>query len=140
MDMKNQFEMMNKMGPMQQVLNMIPGMGNKISKEASKMTEDKIDSYKIMMSSMTEEEMLNPKIIKQSRIQRIARGSGVDETEVKELLKYYNNTKKTMKGIFEILQQHQKDHEGNRKTQRSFRWRCNEPYDGTIHEQITCWN
>ena len=99
MDMKNQFEMMNKMGPMQQVLNMIPGMGNKISKEASKMTEDKIDTYKIMMSSMTEEEMLNPKIIKQSRIQRIARGSGVDETEVKELLKYYNNTKKTMKGI-----------------------------------------
>ena len=90
---------MNKMGPMQQVLNMIPGMGNKISKEASKMTEDKIDSYKIMMSSMTEEEMLNPKIIKQSRIQRIARGSGVDESEVKELLKYYNNTKKTMKGI-----------------------------------------
>ena len=43
--MKNQFEMMNKMGPMQQVLNMIPGMGNKISKEASKMTEDKIESY-----------------------------------------------------------------------------------------------
>jgi signal recognition particle subunit SRP54 len=99
MDMKNQFEMMNNMGPMQQVLNMIPGMGNKISKEASKMTEDKIESYKIMMSSMTEEEMLNPKIIKQSRVQRIARGSGVDETEVKELLKYYNNTKKTMKGI-----------------------------------------
>ena len=84
---------------MQQVLNMIPGMGNKISKEASKMTEDKIDSYKVMMSSMTEEEMLNPKIIKQSRIQRIARGSGVQESEVKELLKYYNNTKKTMKGI-----------------------------------------
>ena len=99
MDMKNQFEMMNKMGPMQQVLNMIPGMGNKISKEASKMTEDKIDTYKIMMSSMTEEEMLNPKIIKQSRIRRIARGSGVQESEVKELLKYYNNTKKTMKGI-----------------------------------------
>ena len=99
MDMKNQFEMMNSMGPMQQVLNMIPGMGNKITKEASKMTEDKLESYKIMMSSMTEEEMLNPKIIKQSRIQRIARGSGVDETEVRELLKYYNNTKKTMKGI-----------------------------------------
>ena len=78
---------------------MIPGMGNKISKEASKMTEDKIESYKIMMSSMTEEEMLNPKIIKQSRVQRIARGSGVDESEVKELLKYYNNTRKTMKGI-----------------------------------------
>lgn len=99
LDMKNQFDMMNKMGPMQQVLNMIPGMGNKISKEATKMTEDKIDKYKIMMSSMTKDEMMEPKIIKQSRIQRIARGAGVEENEVKELLKYYNNTKKTMKGI-----------------------------------------
>ena len=92
-------KMMNSMGPMQQVLNMIPGMGNKITKEASKMTEDKLNDYKVMMSSMTEEEMLNPKIIKQSRIRRIARGSGFDESEVRELLKYYNNTKKTMKGI-----------------------------------------
>ena len=91
--------MMNKMGPMQQVLNMIPGMGNKIPKEASKMTEEKIETYKVMMSSMTEEEMLNPKIIKQSRVRRIARGAGVEESEVKELLKYYNNTKKAMKGM-----------------------------------------
>ena len=98
-DMQNQFEMMNKMGPMQQVLNMIPGMGNKISKEASKMTEDKIETYKIIMSSMTQKEMENPKIIKQSRVQRIARGAGVDDSEVKDLLKYYNNTKKTMKSI-----------------------------------------
>ena len=98
-DMKNQFEMMNKMGPMQQVLNMIPGMGNKITKEASKMTEEKIESYKVIMSSMTEEEMKNPKIIKQSRVRRIARGAGVEESDVKELLKYYNNTKKTMKGL-----------------------------------------
>ena len=43
---KRQVEMMNKMGPMQQVMNMIPGIGNKIPKEASKMTEDKINSYK----------------------------------------------------------------------------------------------
>ena len=63
------------------------------------MTEDKINEFKVIMSSMTEEEMLNPKIIKQSRIQRIARGSGMDENNVKELLRYYNNTKKAMKGI-----------------------------------------
>ena len=99
LDMKNQFDMMNKMGPMQQVLNMIPGMGNKLPKEATKLTEDTIDSYKIMLSSMTEEEMLNPKIIKQSRIRRIARGSGYAESEVRELLKYYNTTKKAMKGL-----------------------------------------
>lgn len=98
-DVRNQFEMMNNMGPMQQILNMIPGLGNKIPKEASKMTEDKIETYKVMMSSMTQEEMDNPKIIKQSRIRRIARGAGVDESEVKDLLKYYNNTKKAMKGM-----------------------------------------
>lgn len=98
-DMKNQFEMMNSMGPMQQVLSMIPGLGNKVSKEASKMTEDKIDGYKVIMSSMTKKEMENPKLIKQSRIRRIAMGAGVEESEVRDLLKYYNNTKKTMKGI-----------------------------------------
>lgn len=98
-DVKNQFDMMNNMGPMQQILNMIPGLGGKIPKEASKMTEDKIDTYKVMMSSMTQEEMDNPKLIKQSRIQRIARGAGVEESDVKDLLKYYNNTKKAMKGL-----------------------------------------
>lgn len=98
-DVRNQFEMMNNMGPMQQILNMIPGIGGKIPKEASKMTEDKIESYKVIMSSMTQEEMDKPKLIKQSRVQRIARGAGVDESEVKDLLKYYNNTKKAMKGM-----------------------------------------
>lgn len=98
-DMQNQFEMMNKMGPMQQVMNLIPGLGNKIPKEYTKMTEDKINTYKIIMSSMTQEEMENPRIIKQSRIQRIARGAGVEEKDIKELLKYYNNSKKAMKGI-----------------------------------------
>lgn len=98
-DMKNQFDMMNNMGSMKKIMNMIPGLGGKIPKEASQMTEDRIQHYKIMMSSMTDEEMENPKIIKRSRIERIAKGSGVEETEVKELLKYYNNTKKAMKGI-----------------------------------------
>ena len=59
----------------------------------------KIDGYKVIMSSMTKKEMENPKLIKQSRIRRIAMGAGVEESEVRDLLKYYNNTKKTMKGI-----------------------------------------
>jgi signal recognition particle subunit SRP54 len=98
-DMKNQFDMMGKMGPMKQIMNMIPGLGGKIPKEASQMTEDKINQFKIIMNSMNNQEMENPKIIKQSRIMRIAKGSGVKNEEVKELLKYYNNTKKAMKGI-----------------------------------------
>jgi len=98
-DMENQFTMMNKMGPMKQVMNMIPGLSGKVPKEASQMTEDKINSYKIILSSMSEYEKENPKVIKQSRVIRIAKGSGVKNEEVKELLKYYNNTKKAMKGI-----------------------------------------
>ncbi|KZX11389.1 signal recognition particle protein Srp54 [Methanobrevibacter filiformis] len=98
-DMKNQFDMMGKMGPVQQVMNMVPGIGAKIPKEARKMTEGKIDKYKIIMSSMSIYEMENPKVIKKSRITRIARGAGVRNEEVKELLKYFNSTKKAMKGI-----------------------------------------
>lgn len=98
-DMKNQFEMMNKMGPLQQVMNMIPGLGGKVPKEASQMTEEKIDRYKVIMSSMTDYEMENPKVIKQSRVTRIAKGAGLRNEDVKDLLKYYNTTKKAMKGL-----------------------------------------
>ncbi len=97
-DMQTQFEMMGKMGPMQQIMNMMPGTG-KLPKNASQMTEEKIDKYKIIMSSMTNCEMENPGAIKQSRVKRIARGSGMKNEDVKELLKYYNVTKKTMKGF-----------------------------------------
>jgi signal recognition particle subunit SRP54 len=98
-DMYSQFEMMNKMGPMQQVMNMIPGMSGKLPKNASQMTEEKLTKYKIMMDSMTEHELTHPEVIKQSRVKRIAKGSGMHNEDVKELLKYYNTTKKAMKGF-----------------------------------------
>lgn len=98
-DMYSQFEMMNKMGPMQQVMNMLPGMGNKLPKNASQVTEEKLTKYKILMDSMTEQELTHPEIIKQSRVKRIARGSGMRNEDVKELLKYYQVTKKAIKGF-----------------------------------------
>lgn len=98
-DMYSQFEMMNKMGPMQQVMNMLPGMGSKLPKNASQVTEEKLTKYKILMDSMTEEELTHPEIIKQSRVKRIARGSGMRNEDVKELLKYYQVTKKAIKGF-----------------------------------------
>ena len=51
------------------------------------------------MDSMTKEEMENPNLVRSARIKRIARGSGVENKDVKELLKYYNMTKRMMKGI-----------------------------------------
>jgi signal recognition particle subunit SRP54 len=98
-EMYSQFEMMNKMGPMQQVMNMLPGMGGKLPKNASQITEEKLTKYKIMMDSMTEKELTHPEVIKQSRVKRIARGSGMRNEDVKELLKYYHVTKKAMKGF-----------------------------------------
>jgi signal recognition particle subunit SRP54 len=98
-DMYSQFEMMNKMGPMKQVMNMIPGMGAKLPKNASQMTEEKLDKYKILMDSMTEYELEHPEVIKQSRVKRIARGAGMRNEDVKELMKYYGMTKKAIKGF-----------------------------------------
>ena len=98
-DMYSQFEMMNKMGPMQQVMNMLPGMGGKLPKNASQVTEEKLGKYKIIMDSMTEFELTHPEVIKQARVKRISRGSGTRNEDVKELLKYYNVTKKAIKGF-----------------------------------------
>ena len=61
------------------------------------MTEEKIKKFKVIMDSMTEEELLNPKIIDSSRIRRIAIGSGTTPQDVKELLRYYKTMKDLMK-------------------------------------------
>jgi signal recognition particle subunit SRP54 len=98
-DMYAQFEVMNKMGPMQQVLNMMPGMGNKLPKNASQVTEERLNKYRILMDSMTEHELTHPEVIKQSRVKRIAKGAGMRNEDVKELLKYYQVTKKAIKGF-----------------------------------------
>ncbi len=98
-DMENQLNMMNKMGPMQQIMKLIPGLGNQLPANASKITEEKLATYKILMNSMTEYELENPEVIKKSRINRISRGAGLTNDDVKELLKYYSVTKKALKGM-----------------------------------------
>ena len=98
-DMENQLAMMNRMGPIQQIMKLIPGLGNQLPANASKVTEEKLGMYKILMSSMTEYELENPEVIKKSRINRISRGAGLTNDDVKDLLKYYNVTKKALKGM-----------------------------------------
>lgn len=96
--MENQLGMMKKMGPIQQVMKLIPGLGNQLPANATKETEEKLEKYKILMNSMTEYELTNPEVIKKSRISRISRGAGLTNDDVKDLLKYYNITKKALKG------------------------------------------
>lgn len=87
-DMYEQFETILKMGPLNQVMEKIPGFSQLLQGKGDTGTQ-KIKSYLTIMDSMTSQELDNPKIINQSRIQRIARGSGRSVTEVNEILKQH---------------------------------------------------
>jgi signal recognition particle subunit SRP54 len=93
-DMRKQMEAMNKMGPLDQVMDMIPGMGgglmDQLPDDAMDVTKERMGSFKVVMDSMTEEELANPRIIGKERTERIARGSGQPEERVRELLEQYN--------------------------------------------------
>ncbi len=97
-DIYKQIEAMGKMGPISKILDMLPfGFGMKMDDEMAEMTQEKMKKFKVIMDSMTEEELLNPKIIDSSRIKRIAIGSGTSPQEVRELLRYYKTMKSVMK-------------------------------------------
>jgi signal recognition particle subunit SRP54 len=88
-DMYEQFEAVKGMGPFKKVMQMLPGMGNKLNDEMLNVAEDRLEKWRVLIQSMTPEEKENPKIINFSRARRIARGSGTTEKDVKELLKQY---------------------------------------------------
>ena len=99
LDLYGQLEQMNKMGSMDKMMNMIPGMSAaKVPKDLLKKQESKMLHWKNAISSMTEEEIDNPEILEKqtSRIQRIAKGSGTTTTELRELLKQYKMIKEMM--------------------------------------------
>jgi signal recognition particle subunit SRP54 len=100
-DMYSQLEAINKMGPLKQIMSMLPlgGMGANITDDMYKVTQDKLRSYKIIMDSMTKSERDDPKLIGSSRIVRIAKGSGRSADDVRELLKYHKMMQKAMKGM-----------------------------------------
>jgi len=97
-DVYKQIEAVNKMGPIRKIFEMLPfGLSLNVNEDVIEMTQEKMKKFKVIMDSMTEEELLNPKIIDGSRIRRIAIGSGTSPQEVRELLKYYNTMKNLMK-------------------------------------------
>jgi len=96
-DMYNQFEAMQNMGPLQKVLSMIPGFSYQMPTEELENAEERLEKWKVIIQSMTPEEKDDPKVLNRSRIQRVARGSGTDEKEVRELIKQYNTMRKMLK-------------------------------------------
>ena len=98
--MYDQMDMLSGMGPLSKVAEMLPGgLLGKIKDNDMNETQNKLQKFRVIMDSMTDEEMNDPNIIRASRIKRIARGAGVENRNVKELLKYFNMTKRMMKGI-----------------------------------------
>jgi signal recognition particle subunit SRP54 len=98
-DMYKQLEALNKMGPLKQIMNMLP-MGNmQLPEGVYDVTSTKMVRYRILMDSMTPQELDDPGIISSSRMQRIARGAGGTPEEVRELLKYFKMMHKTLKGL-----------------------------------------
>jgi signal recognition particle subunit SRP54 len=105
-EMYKQMEALSKMGPLSKVFSMLP-MGGKMSDDDIEDAKEKLELFRYIMDSMTEQELENPKIIKHARIERIARGSGTTISDVRQLLKQYNTSKKAIKGMM-----------GNRKMRR----------------------
>ncbi len=99
-DLYEQMNSLKKMGPLSKVMELIPGFsGMNLPKDALDVQQKKIEEWKFAMDSMTFEELENPDIINIQRISRIAKGSGVSESEIKKLLKQYKQTKKLMKSF-----------------------------------------
>ncbi len=98
-EMREQMEALAQMGPLGKVMEMIPGMAGMMKGNQAAATQEKLERFKVLMNSMTQQEMENPKLIKRSRLQRIAAGAGADVQEVRELLAYYNKSRKMMSSL-----------------------------------------
>lgn len=96
-DFLEQLQMIKKMGPLDQIMKMIPGMGSAMKNAGPDPGE--LARVEAIISSMTLKERAQPGIINSSRKRRIARGSGTDIIEVNRLLKNFQKTKKMMKSL-----------------------------------------
>jgi signal recognition particle subunit SRP54 len=98
LDLYDQMQAMNKMGPLSKVMELVPGMGQlKLPKNALQVQEGKLKKWKYIMNSCTKKELEGPDIISGERMERIANGSGTKVKEVRELVKQYRQAKKMMK-------------------------------------------
>ncbi|MDD1716867.1 MAG: signal recognition particle protein Srp54 [Methanoregulaceae archaeon] len=98
-DMYKQLESLNKMGPLKQIMSMLP-LGNiELPSDAYDVTSTKMNRYKIIMDSMTAAELDDPNLLSSSRVQRIALGAGATPDEIRELIKYYKMMKRALKGV-----------------------------------------
>ncbi|KHO62573.1 signal recognition particle subunit FFH/SRP54 (srp54) [Thermoanaerobacter sp. YS13] len=100
-DFLEQLQSLKNMGPLDQLLSMIPGMNKNLFKNVD-ISEKDLKRIEAIIQSMTKEERQNPSIINGSRKKRIAKGSGTTIQQVNSLLKQFEETKKMMKKFADI--------------------------------------
>jgi signal recognition particle subunit SRP54 len=99
-DFLKQMKQVRKMGPLQNVLGMMPGMGKAMKQiRQANVDERELDRLEAIILSMTPEERARPEIIKGARRKRIARGSGTNVAAVNNLVKQFDQMRKLMKQI-----------------------------------------
>lgn len=97
-DFLEQMQQVKKMGPISQLLGMIPGInGAKLSEVQDQIDDKQMDYIEAIILSMTKEERLNPNLLNMSRKKRIAKGSGRDIQEVNRLIKQFEQMQGMMK-------------------------------------------
>jgi signal recognition particle subunit SRP54 len=95
-DFYAQMENVGKMG-FRNVIDNLPGLSGMVKEDQLDALEGKMEKWRFIIQSMTRDEKKNPDIINESRRKRIARGAGITEHEVKDLVKQYSNSKTMMK-------------------------------------------
>lgn len=98
-DFLTQMQQIKKMGGMGSILSMMPGVGSQLSGIDMDEGERSLRRVESIILSMTKEERANPGLINPSRKQRIAKGAGVDVSEVNRLVKQFDQMKKMMKQV-----------------------------------------
>ncbi|OFW21839.1 MAG: signal recognition particle protein [Acidobacteria bacterium RIFCSPLOWO2_02_FULL_65_29] len=98
-DFRDQLRTIRKMGPLEQVIGMLPGMGNLKALAENKPDETQVTRIEAIISSMTPDERRRQHIINGSRRKRIAKGSGTSVEEVNRLLKQFVQMQKMLKSL-----------------------------------------
>jgi len=101
-DFLDQMQQVKSMGPLDELLGMIPGMGKKLKGMSASFDNKEIVHIEAIIQSMTIDERRNPSIINGSRKKRIARGSGTRVQDVNRLLKQFEESRKMMKQLADM--------------------------------------
>jgi signal recognition particle subunit SRP54 len=112
-DFRQQLNQVRKMGPLQNVLEMLPGAGNLKLSDAD-IDEKGMDRVDVIIGSMTVEERRRPSVINNSRRRRIARGSGTTVSEVNRLLKQFGQAQRMMKKMSKMAEGMKSGRKGRR--------------------------